>query len=98
MAISGTYVAEVPLKGSVEKHYKRWKSGNHIFSDAIGHHIQGVAIHDGDWDSHGSIRSWNITCDGKPEVFKEKREVDDEKMTLTLRGLDQGHVVEKYNI
>ncbi|KAF3607034.1 hypothetical protein DY000_02045357 [Brassica cretica] len=62
MAISGTYVAEVPLKGSVEKHYKRWKRGNHIFSDAIGHHIQGVAIHDGDWDSHGSIRSWNITC------------------------------------
>ncbi|KAF3586808.1 hypothetical protein F2Q69_00026741, partial [Brassica cretica] len=86
MAISGTYVADMPLKGSVEKHYKRWKSGNHIFSDAIGHHIQGVAIHDGDWDSHGSIRSRNITCDsrlgrtlprsidGKPEVFKEKRE------------------------
>ncbi|KAJ0257031.1 hypothetical protein HA466_0079680 [Hirschfeldia incana] len=96
MVMSGTYVAEVPLKGSAENHYKRWKSENHIFSDAIGHHIQGVAMHEGDWDSHGSIR-WNITCDGKPEVFKEKREVDDETMTLTLRGLG-GHAVEKYKV
>ncbi|KAL1203589.1 MLP-like protein [Cardamine amara subsp. amara] len=62
MAMSGTYVAEVPLKGSAEKHYKRWKSENHVFSGAIGHHIQGCNMHDGDWDSHGSIRSWNITC------------------------------------
>lgn len=60
--MSGTYVAEVPLKGSAEKHYKRWRNENHLFQDAIGHHIQGVTMHDGDWDSHGSIRSWNITC------------------------------------
>ncbi|KAL1203591.1 MLP-like protein [Cardamine amara subsp. amara] len=97
MAMSGTYVAEVPLKGSAEKHYKRWKSENHVFSDAVGHHIQGCNMHDGDWDSHGSIRSWNITCDGKPEVFKEKREIDDKNMTLTLRGLE-GNVMEKYKV
>ncbi|KAG7597081.1 Bet v I/Major latex protein [Arabidopsis suecica] len=83
MAMSGTYVAEVPLKGSAEKHYKRWRSQNNLFPDAIGHHVQGVTVHDGDWESHGSIKSWNYTLDGKPEVIKEKREIDDEKMALT---------------
>ncbi|EOA38864.1 hypothetical protein CARUB_v10011229mg, partial [Capsella rubella] len=35
--------------------------------------------------------------DGKPEFFKEKREIDDEKMTLTLRGLE-GQAVERYKV
>ncbi|KAF3489757.1 hypothetical protein F2Q69_00055568, partial [Brassica cretica] len=89
MATSGTYVTEVPLKGSAEKHYKRWKTENHLFPDAIGHHIQGVTVHDGEWDSHGSIKIWNYTCDGKQEVFKERRENDDENMAVTLRGLEE---------
>ncbi|CAE5957518.1 unnamed protein product [Arabidopsis arenosa] len=112
MAMSGTYVAEVPLKGSAEKHYKRWRSQNNLFPDAIGHHVQGVTVHDGDWESHGSIKSWNYTLgrpyftlslsvwsyeDGKPEVIKEKREIDDEKMALTFRGLE-GHVMEQYKV
>ncbi|XP_010459011.1 PREDICTED: MLP-like protein 328 [Camelina sativa] len=97
MAMTGTYVADVPLKGLAEKHYRRWRSQNNIVPDAIGHHIQGVTVHDGDWDSHGSIKSWNYTIDGKPEVIKEKREIDDEKMALTFRGLD-GHVIEEYKV
>ncbi|CAA7037426.1 unnamed protein product [Microthlaspi erraticum] len=97
MATSGTYVTEVPLKGTAEKHYKRWKSENHVFPDTIGHHIQNVTVHEGEHDSHGSIRSWNYTWDGKEEVFKEKREVDDENMTLTLRGLE-GHVMDQLKV
>ncbi|KAL1222600.1 MLP-like protein [Cardamine amara subsp. amara] len=97
MATSGTYVAEVPLKGTAENHYKRWKGENHVFPDAIGHHIQNVTVHEGEPDSHGSIRSWNYTRDGKEEVFKERREIDDENLTLTLRGLD-GHVMEQLKV
>ncbi|CAN7028396.1 unnamed protein product [Brassica oleracea var. botrytis] len=100
MATSGTYVSEVPLKGSAEKHYKRWKSENHHFPDAIGHHIQGVTLHEGDWDSHGSIKIWNYTCGNntqntilKINVFKERREIDDENNAVTFRGLE-GHVME----
>ncbi|KFK24394.1 hypothetical protein AALP_AAs56345U000100, partial [Arabis alpina] len=97
MATSGTYVTEVPLKGSAAKHYKRWKSENHVFPDTIGHHIQDVTVHEGESDSHGSIRTWNYTWDGKQEIFKEKREVDDENKTLTLRGLE-GHVMEELKV
>lgn len=61
MATSGTYVTEVPLNGTAEKYYKRWKSENHLFPDAVGHHIQSVTVHDGDWDSHGGIKIWNYT-------------------------------------
>lgn len=61
MATSGTYVTEVPLKGTAEKHYKRWRNENHAFPDAVGHHIQSVTVHDGEWDSHGAIKIWNYT-------------------------------------
>ncbi|KAJ4899647.1 Polyketide cyclase/dehydrase and lipid transport superfamily protein [Raphanus sativus] len=97
MATSGTYVTEVPLKGTAEKHYKRWKSENFLFPDAIGHHIQNVTVHDGEWDSHGGIKIWNYTLDGKQEVFKEKREIDDENTTMTDRGLE-GHVMELFKV
>ncbi|CAN7081563.1 unnamed protein product [Brassica oleracea var. botrytis] len=101
MATSGTYVTEVPLKGTAEKHYKRWKSENFLFPDAIGHHIQNVTVHDGEWDSHGGIKIWNYTLDGKQEVFKEKREIDDENKTMTTtrkqRGLE-GHVMELFKV
>ncbi|CAH8360135.1 unnamed protein product [Eruca vesicaria subsp. sativa] len=97
MATSGTFVTEVPLKGAAEKHYKRWRNENHIFPDAVGHHIQSVTVHDGEWDSHGAIKIWNYTLDGKPEVFKERREIDDEKKTVTFRGLE-GHVMEQLKV
>ena len=71
MATSGTYVTEVPLKGSAEKHYKRWRNENHLFPDAIGHHIQGVTVHDGEWDSHGAIKIWNYTCGNNTLCFFE---------------------------
>lgn len=35
--------------------------------------------------------------DGKQEVFKEKREFDDDKMAVTLRGLE-GHVMEQLKV
>ncbi|XP_010433879.1 PREDICTED: MLP-like protein 328 [Camelina sativa] len=97
MATSGTYVTEVPLKGSADRHYKSWKSENHLFPDAIGQHIHHVVVHEGEHDSHGSIRSWNYTYDGKPATFKERREIDDANKTLTKRGLD-GHPMEHLKV
>ncbi|CAH2037612.1 unnamed protein product [Thlaspi arvense] len=99
MAMSGTYVTVVTLKGTAEKHYKRWRNETNRFPDAIGHHIQGVNVHDGDWDSHGhgTIKIWNYTRDGKEEMFKERIEMDDEKMAVTINGLE-GHVMEELKV
>ncbi|AEE77163.1 major latex protein-like [Arabidopsis thaliana] len=98
MATSGTYVTEVPLKGTAEKHFQRWRNENHLFPDAVGHHIQGVSVHDGEWDTHGSIKIWNYTLgDGKQEEFKERREMDDENNTMKVVGLE-GHVMEQLKV
>ncbi|XP_010553823.1 PREDICTED: MLP-like protein 328 [Tarenaya hassleriana] len=97
MASSGTYVGEVSLKGSAGQHYGRWRNENNLFPDAIGHHIQAVNLHHGEWHSHGSIRTWHYTCEGKQEVLKEKREIDDEKQTLTAIGLE-GNAMEELKV
>lgn len=34
---------------------------------------------------------------GKPEVFKERKEIDDENMVITFRGLE-GHVMEQLKV
>ncbi|XP_010436416.1 PREDICTED: MLP-like protein 328 [Camelina sativa] len=54
-------------------------------------------VHEGEHDSHGSIRSWNYTYDGKPATFKERREIDDANKTLTTRGLE-GHLMEDLKV
>ncbi|XP_019100757.1 PREDICTED: MLP-like protein 328 [Camelina sativa] len=82
MATSGTYVTEVPLKGSADQYYKSWKSENHLFPDAIGQHIQ-----------HPTCMSLFT----KPVTFKERREIDDANKTLTKRGLE-GHPMEDLKV
>jgi len=39
----------------------------------------------------------HICADGKPEVFKERKEIDDENMVITFRGLE-GHVMEQLKV
>ncbi|KAG7648104.1 putative Bet v I/Major latex protein [Arabidopsis thaliana] len=97
MAMSGTYMTDVPLKGSAEKHYKLWSSETHRIPDTIGHLIQGVILHEGDWDSHGSIKTWKYNLDGKEEEFKERTEIDEEKMAVTMTALD-GQVMEELKV
>ncbi|KAG7626661.1 Bet v I/Major latex protein [Arabidopsis thaliana x Arabidopsis arenosa] len=98
MATSGTYVTEVPLKGTVEKHFKRYRNENYLFPDTIGHHIQSVTVHDGEWDTQGGIKIWNYTLgDGKEEVFKERREIDDDNKIVKVVGLE-GHVMEQFKV
>ena len=60
------------MKGSADKHYKRWRDENHLFPDAIGHHIQGVTVHDGEWDSHEAIKIWNYTCGKNTFIWNPK--------------------------
>ncbi|CAH8266417.1 unnamed protein product [Arabidopsis lyrata] len=40
---------------------------------------------------------FGTTCDGKQEVFKERKEIDDENMVITFRGLE-GHVMEQLKV
>ncbi|WCJ33563.1 Polyketide cyclase/dehydrase and lipid transport superfamily protein [Euphorbia peplus] len=95
--LKGEIVAEVELKSGPDRFFKFWKSEAHKTPNHASTHIQGVRLHEGDWDTPGSIKIWDYTVDGKSEVFKEKIEVEEEKKLVKLTGLD-GDVFKIYKV
>ncbi|KAI3433154.1 Bet_v_1 domain-containing protein [Psidium guajava] len=95
--LRGKLEAEVELKAPADKFFKVWRSETHKLSTITSKNIQGVKVHEGDWDQHGAIKIWNYTVDGKSEVFKEKVEFDDDNMSFTLHGTE-GHVFDAWKV
>ncbi|XP_030529106.1 MLP-like protein 328 [Rhodamnia argentea] len=95
--LRGKLEAEVDLKSPADKFFKVWRSETHKLPTATSKNIQGVKVHEGDWDQHGAIKIWNYTVDGKSEVFKEKVEFDDDNMSFTLHGTE-GHVFDAWKV
>ncbi|GAV73790.1 Bet_v_1 domain-containing protein [Cephalotus follicularis] len=87
--------AEVELKSPPEKLYNMFKKESYLVPVASPNNIQAVKVHEGDWETHGSIKIWNYTSGGKTETFKEKVEFDDENLKVTLVGLE-GDVFKYY--
>ncbi|KAJ0095788.1 hypothetical protein Patl1_15424 [Pistacia atlantica] len=86
--LTGKVEKEVEIHAPAEKFYKLWKSECFHLPTASPSNIQGVEVHEGDWESAGSIKIWKYTVEGRAETFKEKIEADDEHMTVTLHGIE----------
>ncbi|KAJ0095795.1 hypothetical protein Patl1_15428 [Pistacia atlantica] len=71
---------EVEIDAPAEKFYKLWKSECFHLRTASPSNIQGVEVHEGDWETGGSIKIWKYTVEGRAETFKKKVEADDEQM------------------
>ncbi|CAL1386846.1 unnamed protein product [Linum trigynum] len=95
--MSGKLTAEVELHGPPAKFYNVFRKTAHHIPTHTPSHIQAVQVHDGDWESHGCIKFWIYTCEGKIEVFKEKVEFDDAKKTVKLNGLE-GDAMKIYKV
>ncbi|KAI6668161.1 hypothetical protein NL676_028573 [Syzygium grande] len=95
--LRGKLEAEVELKSPADKFFKIWRSETHKLPTATSKNIQGVKVHEGDWDQHGAIKIWNYTVEGKSEVFKEKVELDDDNMSFTLHGIE-GDVFDAWKV
>ncbi|KAK3421530.1 MLP-like protein 328 [Eucalyptus grandis] len=95
--LQGKLEAEVELKAPADKFYKIWRSETHKMPTATSKNIQGIKVHEGDWDQHGAIKIWNYTVEGKSEVFKEKVEFDDDNMSFTLHGIE-GHIFDTWKV
>ncbi|KAI3433155.1 Bet_v_1 domain-containing protein [Psidium guajava] len=95
--LRGKLEAEVELKSPADKFFKVWRSESHKMPTVTSKNIQGIKVHEGDWDQHGAIKIWNYTVDGKSEVFKEKVEFNDENMSVTLNGIE-GHIFDTYKV
>ncbi|CAH8346874.1 unnamed protein product [Eruca vesicaria subsp. sativa] len=93
MATSGTYVTEVPLKGR-RRNITRGGRAKIFFSlmpSATTFKMSPFTMANG---TPTGVSRFGTT---HWEIFKEKREIDDENKTMTVRGLE-GHVMELFKV
>jgi hypothetical protein len=64
MALQGKVGTEIEIKASPDKFYNVFKSTAYHVPNAAPNHIQGVEVHQGDWETHGSVKIWKYTCNG----------------------------------
>ncbi|KAI4379076.1 hypothetical protein MLD38_005415 [Melastoma candidum] len=95
MAIEKKVETEVEIKSSADKFFKRLSTEIHHTRDASSEKVHSIEVHEGNWETPGSVKLWSYTINGKKETFKEKIEVDEEKKIVTMVAMD-GHVLERY--
>ncbi|XP_031384960.1 MLP-like protein 328 [Punica granatum] len=95
MAIEGKVEAELELKSTPDMYFKRLKSEIHHAPNASSDKIHAIEVHEGDWETPGSVKLWTYTIDGRKETFKEKIEVDDQTKTVSMVAVG-GHVLDRY--
>ncbi|KAK7836097.1 MLP-like protein 28 [Quercus suber] len=95
MSLKGKVGTEIEIKSPPEKFYNIFKSQAYHVPNAAPNHIQGVDVHEGDWETHGSVKIWKYTAEGESGVFKEKVELDDANRSVTLVGIE-GDVMKDY--
>ncbi|KAJ0095796.1 hypothetical protein Patl1_15429 [Pistacia atlantica] len=95
MALTGKLGADIEINAPAAAFYNVWKSQCHHLPNATPSNMQAVEVHEGDWETAGSIKLWNYTVAGRSESYKERIEVDDETMTVGLVGLE-GDVFKNY--
>ncbi|KAK9945406.1 hypothetical protein M0R45_010926 [Rubus argutus] len=85
----------VEIKASADKVFKVLSNQHHRIPEAASDNIHEVVVHEGDWETSGSVKVWKYTIDGKIESFKEKVEIDEANKLVSLTAVD-GHVLEQY--
>ncbi|PQP92424.1 MLP-like protein 28 [Prunus yedoensis var. nudiflora] len=86
--LKGKVETEIEIKAPAEKFYNIFKSRAHHVPNISSGSIQGVQVHEGDWETHGSIKSWNYSVGDEVGVFKEKVEYNDENKSITQNGVE----------
>ncbi|KAJ7942972.1 MLP-like protein [Quillaja saponaria] len=71
MGLTGKVEREVEIKVPAQRFYNIFKKEAHHVSTASPNSIQAVHVHEGDWETHGSIKVWKYTVDdGTSGVYK----------------------------
>ncbi|KAL5828005.1 hypothetical protein ACOSQ3_019837 [Xanthoceras sorbifolium] len=94
MSLAGKLEVDVELKASGDQFYKIFSNEVHQMPNASSK-IQAVDLHEGDWETPGSIKLRKYIIDGETEEFKEKVDFDDEKRCITFDAVG-GHILERY--
>ncbi|CAN0908716.1 MLP-like protein 328 [Linum grandiflorum] len=95
--MSGKLEAEVELQAPPAKFFNVLRKSAHQIPSHTPSKIKSINLHEGDWESHGTIKIWNYTFEGKEEMLKERVEFDDGKKTMKVHGLE-GDVMKLYKV
>ena len=96
MVLQGKVEADIEITAPADKFYNLFKSeAHHVPKTSQTGSITGVAVHEGDWETEGSIKIWNYAIEGEVGTFKEKIELDDVNKAIILNGLE-GDVFQYY--
>ena len=68
MSLKGKVGTEIEIKSPPEKYYNIFKGQAYHVPNAAPDHIQGVDVHEGDWETHGSVKIWKYTL-GKAVTY-----------------------------
>ncbi|KAJ9153088.1 hypothetical protein P3X46_026572 [Hevea brasiliensis] len=96
MALTGKLETEVEVKVAADKAYGIFRSQTHQLPNIASDMIHKTEIHEGDWETPGSIKSWNYTIEGNVLSLKETIEkIDEENKSITYKVVD-GDVLKLY--
>ena len=87
MSLKGILEVEIEIKSPADKYYEYWNAKAHHIPNLCNHHIRKIDMHEGDWETEGSVKTWTYVVGGKVEVFKEKISFDKANKTMTLVGV-----------
>ncbi|XP_050232668.1 MLP-like protein 28 [Mercurialis annua] len=79
---------EVQIKASADQFFKIFSTQAHHIPNICSEHIHEIAVHEGDWETPGSIKKWNYTIDGKTMSVKESVEIDEANKKVIFNILE----------
>ncbi|KAA8532560.1 hypothetical protein F0562_032624 [Nyssa sinensis] len=96
MALVGKAEVEIDIESSADKFYDIFRSRAHHIPNVCPEKIQGIDVHEGDWETPGSVKQWNYVLDESAESVKETVEaIDEENKTVTFNVLE-GDITKHY--
>ncbi|XP_022955481.1 MLP-like protein 43 isoform X2 [Cucurbita moschata] len=96
MALYGKLETDIEIRASAEKFHEIIHQRPHHISNICSDKIQGVELHEGEWDKVGTILYWRYVHDGKNCAMKIVIEAVDEKNNSFTWKVLEGDLLEYY--
>ncbi|KAK6931022.1 Bet v I/Major latex protein [Dillenia turbinata] len=95
MSLTGKAELELQIKCSADEFFGVFKSKAHRIPSACSQRVKSIEVHEGDWETEGSVKHWNFVVDGNDETAKEKIQVDEENKTVIFE-IVEGDMLKLY--
>ena len=72
MALTGKLETETEIKAPADKFFKIFRSQAHHLPNICSDKIHKIEVHEGDWETQGSVKHWSLTV-GKAAQTKNHK-------------------------